>query len=81
MKPFLKLYRGYANEQELIVMGHVFNSNKVKDYDYKKNNFKNAAAIINLFRTKTVYLTATPSHLSISFTLREFDPQSVNNTG
>lgn len=53
MKPFLKLYRGYANEQELIVMGHVFNSNKVKDYDYKKNNFKNAAAIINLFRTKT----------------------------
>ncbi|QKJ62671.1 App1 family protein [Flavobacterium sp. M31R6] len=53
MKPFLKLYRGYANEQELIVMGHVFNSNKVKDYDYKKNNFKNAAAIINLFRAKT----------------------------
>ena len=53
MKPFLKLYRGYANEQELIVMGHVFNSNKVKDYDYKKNNFKNAAAIINLFRIKT----------------------------
>lgn len=53
MKPFLKLYRGYANEQELIVMGHVFNSNKVKDYDYKKNNFKNASAIINLFRTKT----------------------------
>jgi hypothetical protein len=24
MKPILKLYRGYANEQELIVMGHVF---------------------------------------------------------
>jgi hypothetical protein len=23
MKPILKLYRGYANEQELIVMGHV----------------------------------------------------------
>lgn len=53
MKPFLKLYRGYANEQELIVMGHVFNSNKVKDYDFKKNNFKNAKAIINLFQTKT----------------------------
>ena len=24
MRPILKLYRGYANEQELIVMGHVF---------------------------------------------------------
>jgi phosphatidate phosphatase APP1 len=53
MKPFLKLYRGYANEQELIVMGHVFNSNRIKDYDFEKNNFKNAAAIINLFQIKT----------------------------
>jgi len=53
MKPFLKLYRGYANEQELIVMGHVFNSRRVNDYDFKKNNFKNANAIINLFRAKT----------------------------
>lgn len=24
MKPIIKLYRGYANEQELIVLGHVF---------------------------------------------------------
>lgn len=53
MKPFLKLYRGYANEQELIVMGHVFNSKIVHDYDFKKNNFKNAKAIINLFQAKT----------------------------
>jgi hypothetical protein len=28
MRPILKLYRGYANEQELIVMGHVLNQLK-----------------------------------------------------
>jgi hypothetical protein len=28
MRPILKLYRGYANEQELIVMGHVLNQQK-----------------------------------------------------
>jgi hypothetical protein len=32
MRPILKLYRGYANEQELIVMGHVLNQQK--DYDF-----------------------------------------------
>jgi hypothetical protein len=30
MKPILKLYRGYANEQELIVMGHVFKPTNTK---------------------------------------------------
>jgi hypothetical protein len=34
MRPILKLYRGYANEQELIVMGHVFKPTKKKDYDF-----------------------------------------------
>jgi phosphatidate phosphatase APP1 len=55
MKPILKLYRGYANEQELIVMGHVFKptQNLKQDYDFKKSNFKNAKSIINMFRIKT----------------------------
>ena len=30
---------------------------------------------------KLFSLTTYPSHLSINLTLREFDPQSVNNTG
>jgi hypothetical protein len=34
MKPILKLYRGYANEQELIVMGHVFKPTNTQDYDF-----------------------------------------------
>ena len=53
MKPILKLYRGYANEQELIVMGHVFIPTKATDYDFKDKSFKNARSIIKLFQLKT----------------------------
>ncbi|HSD08024.1 App1 family protein [Flavobacterium sp.] len=52
MKPILQLYRGYANEQELIVMGHVFK--RLYDYDFQKKNFKNASSIVNLFQVKTI---------------------------
>ncbi|EJL64900.1 App1 family protein [Flavobacterium sp. CF136] len=52
MKPILQLYRGYANEQELIVMGHVFKT--LYDYDFQKKNFKNATSIVSLFRIKTI---------------------------
>ncbi len=50
MKPILKLYRGYANEQELIVMGHVFKPTSKEDYDFQKKNFKNATSVIRMFR-------------------------------
>lgn len=53
MKPILKLYRGYANEQELIVMGHVFKPTTQKEYDFQKKKFKNARSIIRMFQTKT----------------------------
>jgi|SRR6478672_9647228 len=53
MKSILKLYRGYANDQELIVMGHVFKPTAIIDYDFQKKNFENAAAIIKMFRTPT----------------------------
>lgn len=53
MKPILKLYRGYANEQELIVMGHVFRPTSTKDYNFQKKNFKNATSVIRMFRIKT----------------------------
>ncbi|NDP25933.1 MAG: App1 family protein [Flavobacterium sp.] len=54
MKPILKLYRGYANDEELIVMGHVFKPTKTKDYAFEKKKFKNASSIIRLFRLKTL---------------------------
>lgn len=53
MKPILKLYRGYANEQELIVMGHVFKPTSKEDYDFQKKNFKNATSVIRMFRIAT----------------------------
>ncbi|KAB1156648.1 App1 family protein [Flavobacterium luteum] len=53
MEPILKLYRGYANDQELIVMGHVFKATSIKEYDFQKKNLKNATSIINMFRIKT----------------------------
>lgn len=53
MKPILKLYRGYANEQELIVMGHVFRPTTKEEYDFQKKRFKNAKSVIRMFRIKT----------------------------
>ena len=53
MKPIIKLYRGYANENELIVMGHVFKPTKKADYDFQNKNFKNASSIISMYRMKT----------------------------
>lgn len=54
MKPILKLYRGYANEQELIVMGHVFKPTTQEEYDFQKKKFKNARSIIRMYQTKTL---------------------------
>lgn len=53
-KPILKLYRGYANEQELIVFGHVFKPNTANTYEFEKKRFKNARSIIRMFRIKTI---------------------------
>ncbi len=54
MKPILKLYRGYANEQELIVFGHVFRPNTAGDYSFEKKRLKNAKSIIKMYRIKTI---------------------------
>ncbi|HEY0046149.1 MAG TPA: App1 family protein [Flavobacterium sp.] len=53
MKPILKLYRGYANEDELIVMGHVFRPTNREDYDFQKTKFRNARSVIRMFQIKT----------------------------
>ncbi|MES2486908.1 MAG: App1 family protein [Bacteroidota bacterium] len=54
MKPILKLYRGYANEQELIVFGHVFRPNTAGEYEFEKKRFKNARSILRMYRIKTI---------------------------
>lgn len=68
MKPVLKLYRGYANEEELIVMGHVFAPTTKEEYNFQKKRFRNARSIIRMFRMKTkpnadVYLTLGELHI------------------
>jgi len=54
MKPVLKLYRGYANEAELIVSGHVFKPNTANSYEFEKRRFKNAKSIVRMFMIKTI---------------------------
>lgn len=54
MKPILKLYRGYANEGELIVFGHVFRPNTAGNYEFEKKRLKNAKSIIRMFRIRTI---------------------------
>jgi hypothetical protein len=50
MRPILKLYRGYANEQELIVMGHVFKPTKKRITIFFKNLKR--WSVIGLFQLK-----------------------------
>ena len=52
MKLDLKLYRGYANEKELVVYGHVFKARGRGDYAYDKKKLKHALTIIQMFRVK-----------------------------
>src|SRR5690554_401288 len=54
MKPILKLYRGYCNGQELVIMGHVLKGHNRNEYDFQKKDFRNARAIIRLFMVRTV---------------------------
>lgn len=46
----LKLYRGYVNEEELVVTGHVFNSWAPDKYRLDTKGFRHAVAIIHMFR-------------------------------
>ncbi|MFD2603029.1 App1 family protein [Flavobacterium suzhouense] len=54
MKPILKLYRGYANEEELIVFGHVVRTSAPGNYEFEKKRFKNAKSVLQVFRIKTI---------------------------
>jgi len=54
MKPILKLYRGYANDQEFMVFGHVFRPNTANSYEFEKKRFRNARSILRMFMVKTI---------------------------
>lgn len=48
----LKLYRGYVNDQELIVSGHVFKSWAPDKYRLDHKGIHHAVAILHMFRIK-----------------------------
>lgn len=52
MKLDLKLYRGYVNDEELVVFGHLFESWAPDKYSIEKRGIKHAYAILHKFRIK-----------------------------
>lgn len=50
----LKLYRGYANDEELIVFGHVFNYRTSKEIAWNLKGYHHAYNMVNLFRLKPI---------------------------
>jgi len=52
LKLDLKLYRGYVNDEELVVFGHLFESWAPDKYSIEKKGIKHAHAILHKFRIK-----------------------------
>ncbi|MDT0687576.1 App1 family protein [Autumnicola psychrophila] len=52
MKLDLKLYRGYVNDQELVVFGHLFKSWAPDKYRLDRKGIKHAFSILHMFRIK-----------------------------
>jgi len=48
----LKLYRGYVNENELVIFGHIFKSWAPDKYSLDRRGIKHAVSIIHMFRIK-----------------------------
>lgn len=49
MKLDISLYRGYVNDQELIVFGHVFSSWAPAKYEIDRKGYKHAKSVIKMF--------------------------------
>jgi|AntDeeMinimDraft_5_1070356.scaffolds.fasta_scaffold02401_3 phosphatidate phosphatase APP1 len=54
MKLNLKIYRGYANEKELVVFGHVFRKHSPDDYRLDARWYKHAWSVFRMFMIKTL---------------------------
>ncbi len=50
----LKLYRGYLNDQELVVFGHVFKSWAPDKYRIDRRGIKHAVSILHMFNIKPI---------------------------
>lgn len=54
MKLDLKLYRGYVNDHELVVFGHVFKSWAPDKYRIDAGGFKHAFSVLRMFNIKPI---------------------------
>ncbi len=54
MKLDLKLYRGYVNDDHLVVFGHVFESWAPDKYRTDRRGIKHAFSVIHMFRIKPI---------------------------
>lgn len=50
----IKLYRGYANQKQLVVFGHVVESYPKSKNQYTRKGFRYAGTIVKLFSIKTI---------------------------
>ncbi len=54
MKNRIKIYRGYANEQEIILFGHVLTKNVPDTYNLEGKRLRHAYAVIRMFTIETM---------------------------
>lgn len=54
MKLDVKLYRGYVNDQELIVFGHVFQSWAPDKYRIDRRGYRHAKSVIKMFTIRPI---------------------------
>ncbi len=50
----LKLYRGYVNDEQLVVWGHVFKSWAPNRYQLDRKGIRHAVSVIHMFRIKPI---------------------------
>ncbi|WP_311195982.1 hypothetical protein [Antarcticibacterium sp. 1MA-6-2] len=74
MKLDLKLYRGYVNENQLVVFGHVFESWAPDKYRTDRRGIKHAFSIIHMFRIKPLQnITVKLEFKNIEVTTKTLD--------
>lgn len=75
MKLNLKLYRGYADEEKIVVMGHVFKKNAPDKYGLDKRKLKHAWSVIRMFSIKTI----KNAEVRLRFRNKEYRTKTLND--
>lgn len=67
MKIDISVYRGYINDKELVISGHVFESWAPSQYSIQKSSFKHAFSIFKMFTIKPL------SDMSVTLEFQEIN--------